>query len=114
MAVQKATYCYPYLEAVDLAIPDGEKYFTCQIDTSNNKITGYRVELYNENNEKVFSSNEGKISPLSELNDMGNTLGLNGSELRFPSVQHWDSKIYTSYTAISFKDTHHVDSSQQV
>ena len=61
MAVYKPTYCYPYLEAVDLAIPDGEKYFTCQIDTSNNKITGYRVELYNENNEKVFSPHNGKI-----------------------------------------------------
>ena len=114
MAVYKPTYCYPYLEAVDLAIPDGEKYFTCQIDTSNNKITGYRVELYNENNEKVFSSNEGKISPLSELNDMGNTLGLNGSELRFPFVQHWDSKIYPSYNAIYFKATNYVDYYQKV
>ena len=27
MAVYKPTYCYPYLEAVDLVIPDGEKYF---------------------------------------------------------------------------------------
>ena len=61
MAVYKPTYCYPDLEAVDLTIPDGEKYFTCQIDTSNIKITGYRVELYNENNEKVFSSYKGKI-----------------------------------------------------
>lgn len=109
MAVYKPTYCYPYLEAVDLTIPDGEKYFTCQIDTSNIKITGYRVELYNENNEKVFSPYKGKISPLSELNDTGNTLGLNGSELRFPFVQHWDSKIYPSYNAIYFKATNYVD-----
>lgn len=109
MAVYKPTYCYPYLEAVDLTIPDGEKYFTCQIDTSNIKITGYRVELYNENNEKVFSPNEGKISPLSELNDTDGTLGLNGSELKFPFVQHWDSKIYPSYNAIYFKATNYVD-----
>ena len=61
MAVYKPTYCYPYLEAVDLTIPDGEKYFTCQMETSNIKITGYRVELYNENNEKVFSPYKGKI-----------------------------------------------------
>lgn len=114
MAVYKPTYCYPYLEAVDLTIPDGEKYFTCQIDTSNIKITGYRVELYNENNEKVFSSNEGKISPLSELNDTDGTLGLNGSELRFPFVQHWDSKIYSSYNAIYFKATNYVDYYQKV
>ena len=109
MAVYKPTYCYPYLESVDLTIPDGEKYFTCQIDTSNIKITGYRVELYNENNEKVFPLNEGKISPLSELNDTDGTLGLNGSELRFPFVQHWDSKIYPSYNAIYFKATNYVD-----
>lgn len=109
MAVYKPTYCYPYLEAVDLTIPDGEKYFTCQIDTSNIKITGYRVELYNENNEKVFSPYKGKISPLSELNDVDGTLGLNGSELRFPFVQHWDSKIYPSYNVIYFKATNYVD-----
>lgn len=109
MAVYKPTYCYPYLESVDLTIPDGEKYFTCQIDTSNIKITGYRVELYNENNEKVFPLDEGKISPLSELNDVDGTLGLNGSELRFPFVQHWNSKIYPSHNAIYFKATNYVD-----
>ena len=109
MAVYKPTYCYPYLESVDLTIPDGEKYFTCQIDTSNIKITGYRVELYNENNEKVFPLNEGKISPLSELNDADGTLGLNGSELRFPFVQHWNPKIYPSYNTIYFKATNYVD-----
>lgn len=109
MAVYKPTYCYPYLESVDLTIPDGEKYFTCQIDTSNIKITGYRVELYNENNKKVFPLSDGKISPLSELNDTDGTLGLNGSELKFPFVQHWDSKIYPSYNAIYFKATNYVD-----
>ena len=109
MAVYKPTYCYPYLESVDLTIPDGEKYFTCQIDTSNIKIMGYRVELYNENNEKVFPLSEGKISPLSELNDTDGTLGLNGSELRFPFVQHWNPKIYPSYNAIYFKATNYVD-----
>lgn len=114
MAVYKPTYCYPYLESVDLTIPDGEKYFTCQIDTSNIKISGYRVELYNENNEKVFPLNEGKISPLSELNDTDGTLGLNGSELRFPFVQHWGSKIYPSYNAIYFKATNYVDYYQKV
>lgn len=110
MAVYKPTYCYPYLEAVDLTIPDGEKYFTCQIDTSNIKITGYRVELYNENNERIFpQNNSNKISPLSELNDVDGTLGLNGSELRFPFVQHWNPKTYPSYNAIYFKATNYVD-----
>lgn len=114
MAVYKPTYCYPYLESVDLTIPDGEKYFTCQIDTSNIKISGYRVELYNENNKKVFPLSDGKISPLSELNDTDGTLGLNGSELRFPFVQHCGSKIYPSYNAIYFKATNYVDYYQKV
>lgn len=114
MAVYKPTYCYPYLEPVDLTIPDGEKYFTCQIDTSNVKVTGYRVELYNENNEKIFpKNNDDKISPLSELNDTDETLGLNGSELRFPFVQRWNSKIYPSYNAIYFKATNYVDYYQE-
>ena len=114
MAVYKPTYCYPYLESVDLTIPDGEKYFTCQIDTSNIKISGYRVELYNENNKKVFPLSDGKISPLSELNDTDGTLGLNGSELKFPFVQHLGSKIYPSYNAIYFKATNYVDYYQKV
>lgn len=114
MAVYKPTYCYPYLESVDLTIPDGEKYFTCQIDTSNIKISGYRVELYNENNKRVFPLSDGKISPLSELNDTDGTLGLNGSELRFPFVQHCGSKIYPSYNAIYFKATNYVDYYQKV
>ena len=117
MAVYKPTYCYPYLEAVDLAIPDGEKYFTCQIDTSNIGITGYRVELYDEENNLVFpnESNRNKISPLSEIPDLGDTMGLNGSELRFPFIQHWDSKskIYSSYNAIYCTVTGYVNYYQQ-
>lgn len=115
MAVYKPTYCYPYLEAVDLAIPDGEKYFTCQIDTSNIGITGYRVELYDEENNLVFpnESNRNKISPLSEIPNLGDTMGLNGSELRFPFIQHWDSKIYSSYNAIYCTVTGYVNYYQQ-
>ena len=117
MAVYKPTYCYPYLEAVDLAIPDGEKYFTCQIDTSNIGITGYGVELYDEENNLVFpnESNRNKISPLSEIPDLGDTMGLNGSELRFPFIQHWDSKskIYSSYNAIYCTVTGYVNYYQQ-
>lgn len=115
MAVYKPTYCYPYLEAVDLAIPDGEKYFTCQIDTSNIGITGYRVELYDEENNLVFpnESNRNKISPLSEIPDLGDTMGLNGSELRFPFIQYWDPKIYSSYNAIYCTVTGYVNYYQQ-
>ena len=111
MAVYKPTYCYPYLEPVDLTIPDGEKYFTCQIDTSNIAITGYKIEVYDENNTLVFphKDNKNKISPISELPIVTNIDGLNGSELRIPFIQHYDPKITTSYNAIYFKVTQYVD-----
>ena len=111
MAVYKPTYCYPYLEPVDLTIPDGEKYFTCQIDTSNIAITGYKIEVYDENNTLVFphKDNKNKISPVSELPIVTSIDGLNGSELRIPFIQHYDSKITASYNAIYFKATKYVD-----
>lgn len=111
MAVYKPNYCYPYLEPVDLTIPDGEKYFTCQIDTSNIAITGYKIEVYDENNTLVFpnESNKNKISPVSELPIVTNIDGLNGSELRIPFIQHFNNKITASYNAIYFKATKYVD-----
>lgn len=111
MAVYKPNYCYPYLEPVDLTIPDGEKYFTCQIDTSNIAITGYKIEVYDENNTLVFphKDNKNKISPISELSIVTNIDGLNGSELRIPFIQHDDPKITASYNAIYFKVTQYVD-----
>lgn len=111
MAVYKPNYCYPYLEPVDLTIPDGEKYFTCQIDTSNIAITGYKIEVYDENNTLVFpnENNKNKISPVSELPIVTNIDGLNGSELRIPFIQHYDPKITASYNAIYFKVTKYVD-----
>lgn len=111
MAVYKPTYCYPYLEPVDLTIPDGEKYFTCQIDTSNIAITGYKIEVYDENNTLVFphKDNKNKTSPVSELPIVTNIDGLNGSELRIPFIQHFNNKITASYNAIYFKATKYVD-----
>nr|DAH54146.1 MAG TPA: hypothetical protein [Caudoviricetes sp.] len=111
MAVYKPNYCYPYLEPVDLTIPDGEKYFTCQIDTSNIAITGYKIEVYDENNTLVFphKDNKNKISPVSELPIVTSIDGLNGSELRIPFIQHFKTKITNSYNAIYFKVTQYVD-----
>ena len=111
MAVYKPTYCYPYLEPVDLTIPDGEKYFTCQIDTSNIAITGYKIEVYDENNTLVFphKDNKNQISPVSELPIVTSIDGLNGSELRIPFIQHFKPKITNSYNAIYFKATKYVD-----
>lgn len=112
MAVYKPTYCYPYLEPVDFKIPDGPKYFTCQVDTSNIGISGYRAKLLNENNEVVFPTDggDGKISPISEL---GIPSALNGEELRFPFIQSWSYKTTSSYNAIYCKIDYYVNYYQE-
>lgn len=112
MAVYKPTYCYPYLEPVDFKIPDGPKYFTCQVDTSNIGISGYRAKLLNENNEVVFPTDggDGKISPISELGVPG---VLNGEELRFPFIQSWNNKTTSSYNAIYCKTDYYINYYQE-
>lgn len=80
MAVYKATYCYPFLGSCDIRVARGEtQWITCKVDSSNKKITGYRITIYDENNKLIFphydpSSNsdvyhkkDWNISPISEL-----------------------------------------------
>lgn len=80
MAVYKATYCYPFLGSCDIRVAPGEtQWITCKVDSSNKKITGYRITIYDENNNLIFphydpssSSNiyhkkDWNISPISEL-----------------------------------------------
>ena len=112
MAVYKPTYCYPYLEPVDFKIPDGPKYFTCQVDTSNIGISGYKAKLLNENNEVVFPTDgeDGRISPISELGIPG---ALNGEELRFPFIQSWNNKTTSSYNAIYCKIDYYINYYQE-
>lgn len=80
MAVYKATYCYPFLGSCDIRVaPKETQWITCKVDSSNKKITGYRITIYDENNKLIFpyydpSSTESiyhrkdwNISPISEL-----------------------------------------------
>ena len=75
MAVYKPTYCYPYLNAVDIrtaiSLQDFHptKTLTCKIDTSNTEITGYSIRLLDEANNQIFPVDNGqpRISPISEL-----------------------------------------------
>ena len=112
MAVYKPTYCYPYLEPVDFKIPDGPKYFTCQVDTSNIGVSGYKAKLLNENNEVVFPTDgeDGRISPISELGIPG---APNGEELRFPFIQSWNNKTTSSYNAIYCKIDYYINYYQE-
>ena len=79
MAVYKATYCYPFLGSCDIRVAPGEtQWITCKVDSSNKKITGYRITVYDENNNLIFphydpsssdiySKKDWNISPISEL-----------------------------------------------
>lgn len=105
MAVFKPTNCSPYLTAFDITyLDDGPIYFQCKIDTSNTKIDGYSITIYNEENEQVFpSGNESGVNNISYIKDLlaetkkPNGLiknddlpdlntGLNGSYLKIPFV----------------------------
>ena len=76
MAVYKATYCYPFLGSCDIRVAPGEtQWITCKVDSSNKKITGYRITIYDENNNLIFphydasstNKKDWNISPISEL-----------------------------------------------
>lgn len=80
MAVYKATYCYPFLGSCDIRVaPKETQWITCKVDSSNKKITGYRITIYDENNNLIFPHYEASsitrlyhkkdwnISPISEL-----------------------------------------------
>jgi len=104
MAVYKATYCYPFLDSIDIrvAVDSSElqpcKWLSCRIDSSNKKIIGYKIRILDSANNQVFpsaNSNDGKgyISTVEELqigglSDSSTNTGLNGSVLRIPFFQN--------------------------
>ena len=103
MAVFKPTNCSPYLTAFDmLNLDNGVYYFSCKIDTSNTKVGGYSITIYDNDNNQVFpydlnSSLDQKISLLDELKkdisfDYYINSGLNGTYLKLPVFI--DTSIY--------------------
>jgi hypothetical protein len=74
MAVYKSTRCYPFLNSLDTRIVQEigstEKpvqYLKCKVDTSNKKVTGYKIRILDSNNNVIFEPKY--ISPISELKD---------------------------------------------
>ena len=108
MAVYKATYCNPFLDNVDIRVTVDEsqgrpcKWLTCKIDSSNKKITGYKIRILDASNNQIFPSSlsnngEGYISPISELpsdsSDAYVNSGLNGTILKIPFFQNYHCKL---------------------
>lgn len=120
MAVYKATYCYPFLNTFDARVTATTKistpaqYLKCKIESSNKLITGYSIEIFDENNNRVFPYNDSsaKISPIAELpQTLGANIntGYNGTYLNIPFFQNSgarlissDGTVATSYNAVYY------------
>lgn len=111
MAVYKATYCYPFLNAIDAELKDGEViWFKCKIDTSNKNVTGYSIRILDENNNIIFP-NLSHISPISELpQDLGDGIntGINGTYLNIPFFQTLAKKTTQSYQALYYDTANNI------
>ena len=58
MAIYKPTDCSPFNGTFD-ATADKPIIFECKVDTSNTKVTGYTIEIYeSDTNERVFPSSD--------------------------------------------------------
>lgn len=125
MAVYKPTLCTPFLKGVDARIGYHENldetlvsYLTCQIDTSNKNITGYKIRILDSDNNQVFPlENQDKISPITELQreefgyqSNGINSGKNGTQLKVPFFLNYsDVSNYTSYNSIYYSDKYLAD-----
>lgn len=126
MSIYKPTNCRPFADAVDITKsflriymdrsdpedpvwevpqPSGA-YLTCKLETSNTRVIGYRVRLY-ENDRLIFSG--AKVSPISELpkfeDDPTVNSGINGTYLAVPFFQPYKFKerdlfLSESYNAV--------------
>lgn len=127
MAVYKATYCYPFLGSCDIRVaPKEAQWITCKVDSSNKKITGYRITIYDENNKLIFPyynpaskidvyrRKDWNISPISELSyggilprdDDGNLVMIETdgtTKIKLPSQEHLtNSGMNGSYLNLPF------------
>lgn len=63
MAIYKPTDCSPFNGTFDLSA-DLPIVFECKIDTSNSPVTGYSIEIYNNNNEIIFPGTNRTTGPI--------------------------------------------------
>lgn len=82
MAVYKPSNCVPFSNTIDLT---ENQDITCEINTSNMEVTGYRMKIMDSQNNVIL---EGKnfTSLQDQTLEKYNNDGLNGSELSVPLV----------------------------
>ena len=74
MAIYKPSNCAPFMETWDLTQP---QVITCELNTNNVPITGYKLKIFDSKNEPVYEDKEFKPLPAGYT-------GLNESELKIP------------------------------
>jgi len=114
MAVYKPTYCYPFLNTIDIRLGITQdnnlpcEFLKCKVDSSNINITGYKIRLLDGNNNQIFpiaNNGEGYISSVDGLSGesgsaivpfdrQGINSGLNGTYLQIPFFQNYNHPIY--------------------
>lgn len=74
MAIYKPSNCAPFMETWDL---DKPQVITCELNTNNVPITGYKLKIFDSKNKPVYEDKEFKPLPAGYT-------GLNESELKIP------------------------------
>lgn len=79
MAVYKPSNCTPFLTCLDLT---KSQDITCELNTSNELVTGYKIKILDNNNDVIFEGT--KFDPINP--DGYENSGLNGSTLTLPLI----------------------------
>lgn len=79
MAIYKPSNCTPFLTCLDLTKAQD---ITCELNTSNELVTGYKIKILDSNNDVIFEG--AKFDPINP--DGYENSGLNGSTLTLPLI----------------------------
>ena len=103
MAVFKPTNCSPYLTAFDITyLDEGPIYFQCKIDTSNTKIDGYAITIYDNDNNQVFPYSGNAVDNISYIEDLYYDTTKNGSIVSNDGISDLNTGLNGSYLKIPF------------
>ena len=87
MAIYKPSNCLPFLSCLDLTKPQN---ISCELNTSNETVTGYKIKILDSNNDVIYEGAEfSSINPEGYDNKgkkMYNNSGTNGSILTLPLI----------------------------
>lgn len=103
MAVFKPTNCSPYLTSFDITyLEEGPIYFQCKIDTSNTKIDGYAITVYDNDNNQVFPHSGNAVNNISYIKDLYQNTTRIGSIISNDGISDLNTGLNGSYLKIPF------------